>query len=49
MEDNNNKKGKWIYIHWCCFECSKCKHKIDKYKNEELTPYCPMCGTKMEQ
>ena len=40
--------GEWKYKHWCCFECSKCKHTVDRYKHEDLTPYCPNCGAKMK-
>lgn len=49
MKNSSDKKGKWIYKHWCYFECSECKHGVDKYKKENLTPYCPMCGAEMEQ
>ena len=46
---NTNKEGEWIYKHWCYFECSKCGFGRDKYKQESLYPYCPMCGVKMKQ
>jgi len=42
------KHGKWIYDFWCAFKCSECGAKKDKYKGENLTPYCPMCGAKMK-
>lgn len=44
---NNKKEAKWIYKHWCYFECSNCGFGRDKYKNEELYSYCPKCGKKM--
>ena len=37
--------GRWKYKHWCCFECSECKHEVD---SKHLTPYCPDCGAKMK-
>ena len=46
---NTNKEGEWIYKYWCYFECSKCGFGRDKYKQESLYPYCPMCGIKMKQ
>lgn len=48
MSENKNE-GEWIYKHWCYFECSNCRFGIDKYKNENLYPYCPMCGKKMKK
>lgn len=45
---NKNKIEKWVYDHWCHFVCSKCGFGLDKYLNNKLYPYCPMCGSQMK-
>lgn len=45
---NQQNQAKWNYISWCDFECSKCGFKRDKYNKERLYPYCPKCGSKMD-
>ena len=51
------KTGKWIkksdtnpyYTTWW-YECSECCHTplYDRYRQEELTDFCPNCGARME-
>ena len=50
VKENSKLKveGEWVYDSWCTFKCSECGAKRDKYKGEDLTPYCAMCGTKMK-
>ena len=42
---SNRKIAHWIPVYkGCCFECSKC-HKLFNPK----FPYCPICGSRMEE
>ena len=48
--NEDRKGGEWVYKNWCYFTCSTCGYGIDKYGHKAiLYPYCPMCGTKMEE
>lgn len=52
------KKGKWIGVEadgyadgslaYDVWECSECGYEHDG-EEDTLTPYCPMCGAKMEE
>ena len=51
----NAKHGKWVPTigaggmcgTFVCWECSECGHEI--IDEEDKTPYCPVCGARMDE
>ncbi|MCM1226104.1 MAG: hypothetical protein NC320_01605, partial [Clostridium sp.] len=47
IESEPMRHGKWISNDYNHFHCSECQHEHDN--PEYVTPYCPICGAKMEE
>ena len=44
LKEIPEKRGEWVYEHWCEFVCSEC----GKYSKENAKEkYCPNCGALM--
>jgi len=43
---SKEKTGEWIEGDYTYYHCSECGFEYDK--PEKVSPYCPQCGTKME-
>ncbi len=58
LKQSEQKKGKWIGVEadgyadgslaYDVWECSECGYEHEGEDNT-LTPYCPMCGAKMDE
>ena len=45
-DEQERKTGQWRYMGGMLFNCSECRHTIDRYNMYE-SRFCPWCGAKM--
>lgn len=45
-EQKGIRKGKWLHGNDDLYKCSECGSEVLK---NDRTPYCPICGAKMEE